>query len=181
MNKRKKKLLDAIRRGDANQVRKHAKRFEDVDEIRDESGWTALVLAVHLGHAAVVEALLEVGADPLLRASRRASPWRLAVDRSLPVVKVLAKAVDVNAPLDEFGNTPLMMAARECRADIVEVLLEFGADPHAQTPLGTTALGWAEHEPEDVIPGEENCPSWRQRTIDVLKTALEGSRRGAPG
>jgi len=176
MNKRKKKLLDAIRRGDANQVRKQAKRVEDVDQIRDKSGWTALRLAVYLGHAAVVEALVAAGADPTLRASRRASAWRLAVDRSLPVVKVLAKAVDVNAPLDTFGNTPLMMAASECRADIVEVLLEFGADPHAQTPLGTTALDWAEHEPEDVIPGEENCPIWRQRTVDVLKAAMEASQ-----
>ena len=172
MNKRSKKFLEAVARGDVSRVKKHLEREGQADLARDQHDRTALMLAVDLGHVAVVRALLEAGADPTLSTSK-VSPWRSVVDRSPLMVEVLAKAVDVNAPLDEFGNTPLMLAAREYQAEIVALLLEFGADPSARTPRGTTAVDWAEDEPEDVIPGEESCPHWRQATIDVLKEAME--------
>jgi ankyrin repeat protein len=53
---------DAIKRGDAEDVRRLLGRGIDVD-MRDRHGQTALMLAAHAGHREVVEALIAHGAN----------------------------------------------------------------------------------------------------------------------
>lgn len=52
---------------------------------------------------------------------------------------LIERGADVNVP-DRRGNTPLMLAAAECDAPTVRVLLEAGADMHAENILGLTAF-----------------------------------------
>ncbi|WP_141331087.1 ankyrin repeat domain-containing protein [Myxococcus sp. AB025B] len=51
----------------------------------------------------------------------------------------LAAGADPN-PFDDEGLTPLMVAAREGRAELVALLLEAGGDPILTNALGETAL-----------------------------------------
>ena len=53
--------------------------------------------------------------------------------------------VDLDAPLDEYGHTSLLVAAMHGRTNLVHLLLRLGADPRAQRPAhgGATAASAA--------------------------------------
>ena len=58
-------------------------------------------------------------------------------------VRRLAREIgDVNAR-DEQGNTALILAAKERRAESVATLLELGADPDVLSARGSSAVRWA--------------------------------------
>jgi ankyrin repeat protein len=65
------------------------------------------------------------------------------------VVHLLEQGTDVNAR-DENGTTPLMQAALNADAGLLEILLERGADPRATDPHEATALLRAVHDPAKV-------------------------------
>lgn len=114
---------------------------------RNESGRPALWQAVEGGHTATVSALLAGGASAN-DAGKAANPQMefgatlvaQAVDRGdLEILKALVGAkADVNKG-NTYRMTPLMVAARIGRADMVEVLLSAGANPNAEAS-GVTAL-----------------------------------------
>ena len=80
------------------------------------------------------------------------TPLHYAVDggaKSVVVAVLLAEGADVNARVAETStslrSTPLMMAAYRGRLDLLRQLLEAGADVHARSQHGITALacaGW---------------------------------------
>ena len=53
--------------------------------------------------------------------------------------------MDLDAPLDEYGHTTLLVAAMHGRANLVRLLLRLGAEPRAQPPAhgGATAASTA--------------------------------------
>ena len=62
------------------------------------------------------------------------------------IKKVLDSGVDVKSfinAFNEFGSTPLMMAARWNTPDIVKLLIDYGADVKFAAYDGNTALTWA--------------------------------------
>lgn len=58
------------------------------------------------------------------------------------IKKLIAYGVDVNERSN--GMTPLMLAARYNNLEIVQLLLDNGANPRAKSPNGMTAEKWAE-------------------------------------
>jgi ankyrin repeat protein len=54
--------------------------------------------------------------------------------------------VDVNAPQDDKGSTPLHKAAYEGHAGIAAMLIAYGADVNARDNVGYTPLHWAVYE-----------------------------------
>jgi len=71
---------------------------------------------------------------------------------------LLEHGVDVNARQRLYGGTPLIVAAWQGHADLVEHLLDVGADPTLTTENGATALKWA------LVGGN-------QEVIDLLQAA----------
>jgi Ankyrin repeats (3 copies)/Ankyrin repeat len=113
-----------------------------------------LVMAIRLGSAPMVDALLKNRADPNVRdVDTDLTPLVEAISRITPdridIVKMLlAAGADVNAASRKEGDllngvTPLMMAAVPGGEDLVQLLLDKGADVNAKTPRGFTALSAA--------------------------------------
>jgi uncharacterized protein len=111
-------------------------------------GVTALSLACTTGNGPLVELLLKAGADanaalpggetPLMTAARVGS---LAAVKSL-----LARGAAVDARDERRGQTALMWAAAEGHADVVQTLIELGADARLRLTSGFTPLLFAVRE-----------------------------------
>ncbi|MEW6351585.1 MAG: ankyrin repeat domain-containing protein [Thermodesulfobacteriota bacterium] len=97
------------------------------------------------GHTALTEAVLRdhKGVARLLTL-RGAVPTTLAAAASLgdvdTVRRIIAEGADVNMADGPNGRAPLIAAAREGHLEVVRVLVEKGARPHAQDSDQETAL-----------------------------------------
>jgi len=141
-------------------------------------GVTPLSLACTNGDAAMVELLLKAGADPSLSLPGGETPLMTAARTgSLPSVKaLLARGAVVDSKDDRRGQTAVMWAAAEGHADVVQTLIDAGADFRLRVPSGLTPLMFAAREgrldvvrvllkagadANDVIPVDNNGPRRR--------------------
>lgn len=111
------------------------------DHARSVVAW--LATAVEADDVALACALLDAGVDPT--AGRDDADQPLAGCRSVAMLDaVVARGADLDIRCDNnTGDTLLMVAAADARADIVAALLARGADPHATDAYGDTALAHA--------------------------------------
>ena len=121
------------------------------------AGATPFFLAARGGDAAVMQALLEAGADPALTTDIRstalmaaAGAGRVLGENTLkhgPLLEAATLAVkagaDVNA-VDDFGNTPLHYAAYNRVDAVVQYLVENGARMDVRNKFGETPLWLSE-------------------------------------
>lgn len=137
-------LIEATRAGDADRVARLLTDRPDLNEATGD-GLTALHLAAQSGHAGILEALLNAGAevDPGTRIGSY-TPLHIASSQAdSAIVSLLLNAgADAQAITTNSHVTPLHLAAQEVGgAESVKLLLEHGADPNAreisagQTPL----------------------------------------------
>ena len=99
---------------------------------KNNEGWRPLHVAVKHDRVAVAEALLKAGANPNVRDGKRKSPLMLA-RRSLSMTRILlAHGADLKV-VDNLGYTALHRAAEMDEADVIEALVEAGADVEAQS------------------------------------------------
>lgn len=117
---------------------------ETVINLHDEEGFTPLMWAAAHGQIAVVEFLLQNGADPNLLAKGRESALSLACSKGYTdIVKMLIDCgVDVNE-YDWNGGAPLLYAVHGNHVRCVEILLESGADPTIESDSGFNAMDMA--------------------------------------
>lgn len=109
-------------------------------DITDETGATALQLAVRASHLPVVELMLKRGADPNPARALGATLTCLHEAASMEIVRMLVEAgAQVDAP-DRQGLTPLHYHARAGRVELVDYLLTLGADPNAPDKTGRTPV-----------------------------------------
>jgi ankyrin repeat protein len=144
--------LDAAARGgDPDTIRFLIDHGADIGA-RTKSRYTALYGAASWpDNAANVSLLLDHGADP----KTRVEIFGLAADVFTPVMAaamrgdaaalkpLLDRGADVNVQGGDFGRTALLMATTTGREDVVKLLLDKGANPHAKDRLGNTPLRWA--------------------------------------
>jgi ankyrin repeat protein len=117
--------------------------------VNDQDAWgvSATVLAAHAGHGALVEFLLEKGADPNAAAAGFTALHEAIMRRDeKTVTALLAHGADPNAPLRTWtptrresrdfhfnpelvGATPLWLAARFSEPGVMRLLVKHGADP----------------------------------------------------
>ncbi|KAM6303893.1 ankyrin repeat family A protein 2 isoform 1-T2 [Podargus strigoides] len=117
---------------------------ENVINHKDEEGFTPLMWAAAHGQIAVVEFLLQNGADPQILGKGRESALSLACSKGYTdIVKMLLDCgVDVNE-YDWNGGTPLLYAVYGNHVKCVKILLESGADPTIETDAGYNSMDLA--------------------------------------
>jgi ankyrin repeat protein len=115
-------------------------------DARDAEGSTPLSVAAISGNADVAELLLSSGADPLAENSFHDMPIHVAACcGKLNVMQALiSHGVGVNVRNKAFGYTPLWVATKWDRPEVVEFLLGHGADPNIPDNDGKTPLQVAE-------------------------------------
>lgn len=162
----------------------------DIDS-EDNTGNTALMLAVNGKYVDVVKVLCEKNADLQIKNNTGETALISAVSRqSVPVVKVLAEAIKAKGlNIDEqeesfFKRTALMVAVNEKNAQIVQLLLDNGADPNLVVNNGfetTTALKMAKEKGnkkilkifEDLKEAKKTPEQKEAETKKVQKKAAE--------
>ncbi|WP_081974628.1 ankyrin repeat domain-containing protein [Novilysobacter arseniciresistens] len=116
----------------------------DIDAGTREFNETALVVAAAHNQTNVVSKLVANGADPTIQTDNGCSALHHAVFRgSADICKALVDAIPSACDLqDDFGLTALHYAVKgkDMSTDIVEVLLEAGANVNIQDEEGETPL-----------------------------------------
>jgi len=118
---------------------------KDWNRYANDVKWTPLHVAIRDGTTTIARTLLEHGANPNAPDNLGATALHLAsYRREITAAESLLESlleyganVDVR---DKKGFTPLHTAAHLLDLDVVVVLLNRGADPHAQTNMGETPI-----------------------------------------
>ena len=133
-------LAEAARRGISDRVEEFLKQAQDPDAV-NSIGETPLCQAAKFGNTAVVELLLEAGADkdkPSLLAwvslvstgHSQLTPLGLACQHGHQDIVRLVLDCNANVHKESDGNLPLIWAASKKCPEIVHLLLEARADAH---------------------------------------------------
>ncbi|KAM3511914.1 hypothetical protein MY11210_004455 [Beauveria gryllotalpidicola] len=113
-------------------------------DARNDFGRTPLLYAAMNGHGALVEALLDAGADPRARDYGWRDPLSFAAQcgHAAIVGALLARGAAVDAG-DSTGATALHWATLGADQATLRELLRAGADFEAKARYGSTPLAWA--------------------------------------
>ena len=135
--------FDAVKQGNLDQVKKMVKEGQNI-EAKDEAslGQTALGWAAFIGYEDMVDYLLEQNAD--LFATDRGDVTNVlksaGLGKNVDVFETLYERLKDKVSLDDQANdrqgeTILIVASSNDRQDIVEFLLEKGANPNLVTTI----------------------------------------------
>ncbi|XP_024114615.1 DNA-binding protein RFXANK isoform X1 [Oryzias melastigma] len=130
--------------GEVSQVAARLSKDGSLLSRQDERGFTPLMWAAAFGEKAVVDFLLEKGADPKAIARERESALTLASSGGYVdiVESLLRHGVDINT-YDWNGGTPLLYAVRGNHIKCVEALLAKGADMTIESDSGYSPMALA--------------------------------------
>ncbi|XP_064187831.1 DNA-binding protein RFXANK isoform X1 [Anguilla rostrata] len=130
--------------GEVTQLAAHLSRDRALVNSRDEREFTPLMWAAAFGEIAVVEFLLEKGADPKALARERESALTLASSGGYAdIISILLQhGVDINT-YDWNGGTPLLYAVRGNHVKCVDTLLAGGADLTVEADSGYSPMDLA--------------------------------------
>ncbi|KAG9498301.1 hypothetical protein J7337_011198 [Fusarium musae] len=155
----------------------HAVSYGDLDLVKlllqnkalqSTGGEPALCAAVSNQHFAITDLLLQHGADPDERDSKRRSPLQIACRQDNHEIVALLMRHGVNADvLDTAGKTELAFATLIGNKTLVKVLLENGANPRAKCANGKTAAAYATGQEMKSLIGNQR---WYKTLLDRTST-----------
>lgn len=113
---------------------------------RDRAGRVPLHYVALSGDAAIAHDLVRAGADPDSQDRNGFAPLHFAAQSwNVDVAQVLVNAAAIIDIRNGYGNTPLAVAVFNSRGrgELIELLLQAGADPLAANTTGQTPIGLA--------------------------------------
>lgn len=134
-------LMEAALRGNLATVKALLAGGADPNLQEQSGGQTALMWAVSQRHAAVVDELIKNKADVNLASKSGSTPLMFAAQGDLKATRLLLAAGALpNIQHPDHGQTALIVASTMGNTEIVEALLEKGADPNIRDGNSFTAL-----------------------------------------
>jgi ankyrin repeat protein len=123
-------------------------------DVTNKRGVTPICIAMAYGHALVVDLLLECGADSSIVTEQGLSPLYFAVGRDRTnVVKVAIdaglSASSLVKPVEKLSA--LHLSAARGNMDLIQMLLDHGADANATDDWGRCALHFAAYAGHSVV------------------------------
>ncbi len=144
-------LIDSISDGDLAKVELLVKKGANVNSADPVKKRTALMWASVGGHLDIVKFLYGKGADINARDSDSQTALMYATRKQFKAATnnatakfLLSNGAEVNVRSKKKGFTALMLAASAGNAELVQQLLEKGADPAIKDNFGVTALEMAQ-------------------------------------
>jgi ankyrin repeat protein len=158
-------LMHAARAGNVEGVRLLLVAGAKVNAREGWNGQSAIQWAAAEGHSAVVEALIEGGADIRQRSNAGTTPFMFAVRKGdmRSVKALLAAGADVNEKRVDLA-TPLLVAIINGHEDLVDLLLEKGADPNVEGGSTDLSVQGSRARPIKITL---KTPSYRDQLRDV--------------
>jgi hypothetical protein len=134
-------MMDAVLKSDAKRLKELVTSSGADINKQDSLGFTALNLAVYMGHEQAVKTLIIGGANPNIPDNEGMTPTANASrQKRLSLAKfLLERGANPNRANNE-GQTPLMIAAHYGHDDLAELLLHNNANVNAKDNQGRTAL-----------------------------------------
>lgn len=116
-------------------------------EVKDERGWTPLMIAAANGKEVLTKLLIHSGARLMARDMNGFTPLHWAAFKGMPniVELLISKEVDVDSQ-SKFKWTPLMQACTKGHYQVCSILLAAGANTNLTNSDGATALQIASHK-----------------------------------
>lgn len=133
-------LHNAARSGDVEQMRALLNSREFAIDAKDD-GEMPLHIAAENGFTAIVQLLLDYGADVNVQSSIKMTPLHKAARNGhLETAKFLLELGAAVNQQDSEGMAPLHFAAIFGRLEMIQLLLQYGADINKQDRFGDTPL-----------------------------------------
>ncbi|KAK3090028.1 hypothetical protein FSP39_008640 [Pinctada imbricata] len=161
---------------DCNQVEDYLSSFNEISRrcleyvvnLQDANGNTSIHYAVSHCNFDIVSLLLDTGVVDLNKQNKAGYTATMLATLAYPqterqqeVIQRLFSMGDVNARASKDGQTALMLAVSQGRIEMVEMLLDVGADVNAQDNEGSTAVMCAcEHGHTNIVKlllGHPDC------------------------
>ena len=144
----------------------------------NEHGVTPLSLACTNGNAAMVETLLAAGADAnaALKTGETVLMTCARAGSAEAVTAILTRGADVNAKEGSEHQTALMWATAQRHPAVVRVLIEHGADIHAQSRVSRQVITRDGRKAEEADVGGFTALLFaaRQGDVDSARLLLAG-------
>ena len=174
-------FFDAIAAHDLTAVRRMLARDKSLARSADAAGSTALMQSAYAGTLAIMETLIDAGADVTASNRRKATALHWALSDPMKVKLLLLHGAAIDARTVD-GRTALHAAAMQPMGGrVVKLLLEVGADVDARSMTGNTPLFGAaaaglentllllDHGANPNIPSQTGAtPLMVARTADVV-------------
>ncbi|GKT26781.1 ankyrin repeat domain-containing protein [Acidovorax sp. SUPP3334] len=129
-------FFDAARDGRREMLAEFITARYDLN-VRDEKGYTALILAAYHGHREAVEQLLKAGADPCVQDMRGNTALMGAIFKGeVAIARRLVQADCAPDQRNNAGQTAAMYAALFQRTELLQALAAKGADLSARDAQG---------------------------------------------
>jgi len=150
-------VLDLVERGQNVELKKTLDAGAD-EEVINEEGQTALMLAVLYDHEEILQTLLASGVEIDVADKKGSTALMLAVKYgNIPITQMLINSSAALDSKDKEGMTALMWAAEYGQVSSSQLLIKAGADVNVKDNKGWTALMravapyWSEHAKVEIV------------------------------